>query len=125
MKSIIPLIARIFVAAIFLMAGAGKIANPAGTQEYMAAHGMPYTWLFLLGAIVVEILGGLSLVLGLKARLGAWVLALFLVPTTLIFHTEFSDQMQLILFMENIAIIGGLLMIASCGPGRLSMDRRG
>ncbi len=124
MKNYVPLIARILIAHIFLMAGVGKIMNPAGTQAYMAAHGMPFTGFFLLGAMAVEIGGGLSVLLGYKARWGASALALFLIPTTLIFHTAFSEQMQQTMFMKNLAIMGGLLMVAYFGAGPLSFDSR-
>src|SRR3989339_161443 len=110
MKNPVPLIARILISAIFLMSGWGKIINPAGTQQYMAAHGMPFAGLLLLGAIILEIGGGLSVLLGYKARWGAIALVVFLIPTTIIFHTKFSEQLQVIMFMKNLAILGGLLM---------------
>lgn len=125
MRGFISLIARIFMSAIFLHAALGKIMDPAGTQQYMAMHGMPLTGFFLIGAIAVESLGGISVLIGFKARWGATVLALFLIPTTLIFHTKFSDPVQLIMFMKNLAIIGGLLMVASYGAGSISFDARG
>jgi putative oxidoreductase len=122
MRDVVLLIARILVALIFLMAGINKVLDPAGTQMYMAAHGMPLTGLFLAAAIIFELLGGLSVLLGFRARWGAVALAVFLVPATLIFHTQFSDQGQVIHFMKNLAILGGLLMVASCGSGKLSLD---
>lgn len=124
MKNYVPLIARILIAQIFLMSGAGKIMDPAGTQGYMAAYGMPFTGLFLLGAIALEIGGGLSVLLGFKARWGAIALVVFLIPTTLIFHTAFSERLQQIMFMKNSAILGGLLMVAYFGSGPLSLDAR-
>jgi putative oxidoreductase len=124
MKDYIPLVARFFIAAIFLMSGAGKIADPAGTQQYMAAYGMPLTGLFLLGAIVFEVAGGISVLTGFKARWGAVALIVFLIPTTLIFHTAFAERLQVIMFMKNLAIMGGLLMIAYFGAGPVSLDAR-
>lgn len=124
MKEYAQLIARILLAQIFLASGWGKIWNFAGTQEYMASHGMPLTALFLLGAIAFEIGGGLSVLTGYKAQWGAIALVIFLIPTTLIFHTAFSDRMQVIQFMKNSAIIGGLLMVACYGAGALSLDAR-
>lgn len=120
----VPLIARILIAAIFLMAGTQKVFDFSGTQQYMASKGMPLTALFLVGAILAELGGGLSVLLGLKARWGATALFLFLIPTTLIFHTEFSVQLQVIMFMKNLAIMGGLLMVAYFGPGPVSIDER-
>lgn len=124
MKDFIPLVARVLLSAIFLNSGWGKIMNFTGTQEFMAAHGMPLTGLFLIGAIVVELAGGLSLLLGYKARWGSTALVVFLIPTTLIFHTEFSERIQMIMFMKNLAILGGLLMVTYFGPGPISFDER-
>ncbi len=125
MEKIAPLLGRTLIALIFLMAGYGKLTDPAGTQQYMAAYGMPLTGFFLVCTIILELGGGLSVLLGYKARWGATALAIFLVPVTLIFHTKFSDQMQVAMFMKNLAIIGGLLMVASAGPGPISLDARG
>lgn len=118
------LIGRLFVAFIFLMAGINKIGNPAGAQGYMASYGMPLTGLFLIGAIAIEILGSLSLIIGYYAKLGAWALIIFMIPTTLIFHTNFADQNQFIHFMKNVAMTGGLLYIATYGAGAWSIDGR-
>jgi putative oxidoreductase len=122
MQALIMLLARFCIAFIFLMSGLAKVMNPSGTQQYMAQYGMPLTFLFLIGAICVELLGGLSVLTGLKAKWGALVLFLFLIPTTLIFHREFSDQTQVIMFMKNLAIMGGLLLLVCHGPGKISMD---
>lgn len=124
MKNPVPLIARILLSAIFIQSGLGKIMDPSGTQQYMAAYGMPLTSLFLIGAIFCEIFGSLSILLGFKARLGASLLVIFMIPTTLIFHTKLSDQVQMIMFMKNLAIIGGLLMVAYFGPGPISLDAK-
>ena len=91
MNNLAPLIGRIMIAQIFLMSGFGKIFNFAGTQQYMAGYGMPLTALLLFGAIVFELAGGFSLLLGYKARWGAILLIVFLIPTTLIFHTALED----------------------------------
>ncbi len=124
MKNPVPLIARVLISAIFLMSVWGKITNPVGTQQFMAAHGMPLTGLFLIGAIILELGGGLSVLLGYKARVGAIALLVFLIPTTIIFHTKFSEQLQVIMFMKNLAILGGLLMVSYFGPGPISLDAR-
>ena len=122
MQALIMLLARFCIAFIFLMSGLGKVMNPSGTQAYMGQYGMPFTFLFLIGAICVELLGGLSVLTGYKARWGALILFLFLIPTTLIFHREFSDQIQVIMFMKNLAIMGGLLLLVCHGPGKISLD---
>lgn len=129
MEKYTALAGRAFLSAIFLMSGLGKIANFEGTRQYMEAYGMPLTALFAAGAIAFEVLGGLSLLLGFKARWGAWVLFLFLIPVTLIFHAlgigdPEQGQMQVIHTLKNLAIMGGLLTAASFGPGELSLDAK-
>lgn len=117
----IPLIARILLAGLFLWSGVNKILQPAATQEYMASYGMPLTGLFLVGAIALELLGGLSLLLGYKARIGTTLLIIFLISATLIFHTNFADPMQQIQFFKNLSILGGLLMVLQHGPGNIAL----
>lgn len=122
-KNVISLIARILLSALFIWSGVNKILDPAGTQQYMMSKGIPLVGLLYLATVVVEVGGGLSVLLGYKARWGAIALALFLIPATLIFHTNFAEQMQQIAFMKNLALIGGLLMIVQYGAGRISLDR--
>lgn len=120
------LIGRFLLAVIFLMSGMGKIGDFAGTTEYMLAHGMPMASVFLIGAIVFEIVGGLSLITGYKAKYGALMLIVFLIPATLIFHNfwtvpEDMFKLQMIMFLKNLAIAGGLLVVYAFGPGKLSL----
>ena len=124
MKNPIPLIARILLCFIFIVAGIGKITNFAGSQQYMSAHGMPATGVLLAIAILIEILCGLSILFGFKARWGSIILAVYMVIITLIFHTKFSDPMMFIMFQKNLAIIGGLLLIFHFGPGPISFDEK-
>ena len=117
------LIGRALLAAIFLLSGFNKIMNPAGTQQYMVAMGMTRaTSLFYLGAVALELGGGLSVLPGDWARLGAWGLILFMIPTAMIFHANFGDQNQMIHFLKNVAMTGGLLYVATFGAGRISLD---
>ena len=118
-----PWLSRILMSAIFIWSGIGKIMNPVGTQEYMSAYGVKFTSILLIAAIAVEILGGLSLLLGIKPRYGAIALALFLIPATFIFHTDFSDQIQQIMFMKNLAMLGGLLMLIQHGGSSIVLRR--
>jgi putative oxidoreductase len=119
------LVGRILIAAIFLMSGINKIADPHGTQQYMQAMGMTWgTTLFYVGAIAIEVGGGLSLLLGYWTRAGALALMLFMISTTLIFHTNFGDQNQMIHFLKNLAMFGGLSYVAAYGAGPLSLDAR-
>lgn len=115
----LSLLARIFLSAIFIWSGTNKILNPVSTQENMSAHGMPLTLFFLVGAIALEILGGLSILLGIKTRWGAALLIVFLVPATLIFHTDFSTELEQAMFLKNLAMLGGLLMLIQYGGGDL------
>ena len=125
------LLARIFLVSIFILAGVSKISNFSGTQAYMASRGMSATALLLPGAILIEMGGGLAVLLGYKTRLVALLLFLFLIPTTLIFHTAFGgsfppEQMQIqqAMVLKNLAIMGGLLTLAVHGAGSLSLDAR-
>jgi putative oxidoreductase len=115
---------RLLLAYIFVDAGYGKIGDGfAGTAKYMAAKGMPMVEVLLVGAIIVELIGGLMLAVGWKARWAAWALFLFIIPTTIIFHPAWADPSQMIQFQKNLAIMGGMLYVAFMGPGRLSLDK--
>jgi putative oxidoreductase len=121
--------ARLALAAIFIHSGFGKLASPEGAAGYIASKGLPAPLLLAVGAGVVELLGGLALVAGLRTRWAAVALALFLVPTTFFFHNPSglegaAAQMQAIQIYKNLAIAGGLLMLASWGAGPLSLDAR-
>ncbi|HEX5092371.1 MAG TPA: DoxX family protein [Burkholderiales bacterium] len=119
---------RLLLAYIFVISGFGKISNFAGTAKFMAAKGMPMTEALLVGAIVIEFIGGLMLVLGWKARWAAWAIFGFTLIASFVFHPYWAvpaDQVyaQSIQFNKNLAIMGGLLYVAFTGPGRLSLDK--
>lgn len=125
MNSLIQLSApagRILLATIFLIAGYGKITGYAGTQGYMEAMGVPGQLLPLV--ILTEILGGLAILLGWHTRIAAFLLAGFTLLAALIFHTNFADQMQQIMFLKNLAIMGGFFMLIHHGPGAYALDNR-
>lgn len=118
---------RVLLCLIFLGSGIGKFLDAEGTQAYMASKGLPMVTFLMYAAAVVEILGSLMLLLGYKTRTGAIILLLFLIPTTLIFHNFWSNppveqMLQMMMFMKNLAIMGGLLYIIGAGPGKLSID---
>ncbi len=113
---------RILLAAIFVIAGFQKIGGFAGTQQYMEAFGIPGMLLPLV--ILLELGGGLMIVAGLLTRWTALALAGFTLVAGIVFHADFGDQMQSVMFMKNLAIIGGLLVLAAFGPGALSLDAR-
>ncbi len=122
LKAFIVLIGRVLLVLIFLKSGIGKIENFQGTAQYMASNGMPYTNFFLIGAIFFELVGSITVILGYFSRFGAVLLLIFLVPTTLIFHNIFVDPKMMIQFMKNVSMFGGLLVLLSYGPGRISLD---
>ena len=117
------LVSRVLLSSIFLFSGGKKILAFQATQAYMASAGMQMTGLFLVLAILLEIGGGLFLLLGYFPRLGALALILFLVPTTLVFHRNFADPAQIGQFSKNVAILGGLFAILSAGGGEFSLRR--
>lgn len=114
--------ARLLLAHIFVMAGFNKIIGYAGTQAYMESMGV--TGMLLPLVILVELGAGLALVVGWQTRWAALGLAGFTVLAALIFHNNLSEQMQMIMFMKNMAITGGLLLIAEHGAGAFSLDNR-
>jgi putative oxidoreductase len=119
----LTLIGRVLLGLIFLVSAINKIADPQGTQQYMTLMGMTWlTTLFYIGAVAVELAGSLSLLLGYRVKAGGWLLFLFMIPTTVIFHTNFADPNQIIHFLKNLSIMGGLLYAARYGAGRYSMD---
>lgn len=122
LKAFPMLIGRILLVLIFLQSGIGKIDHFEGTAQYMASHGMPYTNFFLVGAIFFELVGSITVILGYFARFGALLLLIFLIPTTLIFHGNFADQIQMIMFMKNVSMFGGCLILLASGAGRFSLD---
>jgi len=115
-------IARIFIAIIFLMSGLNKIGNYGNTAYWMEDVGVPS--LFLPIVIALEIVGGLAIILGWKARIFSFLLAGFCMLSAIVFHSNFADQNEMINFMKNIAIAGGFLTITINGAGSFSLDGR-
>jgi putative oxidoreductase len=123
MNNAIVLVARILLAHIFLLSGLGKLgAGYAATQGYMAAMGVPGAVLPLV--IALEIGGSLALIAGFLTRWAALGLAVFCVVAALLFHLNFADKMQMIMFMKNLAMAGGLLLLYVHGAGAWSLDAR-
>jgi len=125
----VPLVGRILLALIFLTSGVIKLGYWDQTAGYMASKGFPMITFFLAAAAFIEIAGAFSLILGYRAKLGAILLIIFLIPTTLIFHNfwalEGMDQrINLLTFLKNFAVIGGLLLIYRYGPGPLSINNQ-
>ncbi|MBO9998533.1 MAG: DoxX family protein [Cyanobacteria bacterium SID2] len=123
MTNYIPLAARICLATIFLRAGFSKIGGFAATANMMGDRGLPLPEVLLVGTIVFQILGGLSLVLGYKVRTGSILLIIFLIPATLVFHSPLDPE-QTTNFLKNLGLLGGLLMSFYFGAGPVSLDDR-
>lgn len=121
MDSFLNLAARILMSQIFIISGVGKITGYAGTQAYMAKTGVPGALLPLV--ILTELGGGLALLFGFQTRWVALALAGFTVLSALLFHLHPGDQMQMINFMKNLAMAGGLLMVVRHGAGAPSIDQ--
>jgi putative oxidoreductase len=124
-----PLAGRILIALIFLMAGLGKITGFAGTVGYIASKGLPLPQLAAVGAIIVEMGGGIMLVLGWNTRLAAAAIFVFTGMAALLFHNFWAvapdqAQNQMIHFMKNISMMGGLLYVVVHGAGALSLDAK-
>jgi putative oxidoreductase len=120
----LPLIGRLLIAAPFLLSGVGKLAAYDRVVGMITAAGLPLAPLGWVIAIVVEIGGGLLMIAGFRARIAAFALAAFTLAAAVFFHRNFSDPNQMIHFLKNIVMIGGLLNIAYFGAGPLSLDNR-
>ena len=120
MTNIIDLLARILISALFLINGIFKITNYDGTLDWMEGYGMP--GVLLIPAIILEILGPILIIIGYQTKITAAFLSLFCVATAVIFHNDFSNQMQLTSFLKNIALAGGFLFLVINGSKKFSLD---
>jgi putative oxidoreductase len=116
-----PLLGRILLSVIFIIAGAKKTFSFAGTAGYMASKGLPMTEVLLVVTIIIELGGGLMILLGWRARLASTAIFLFLIPVTLIFHPVWADAAEFNSFFKNLAIMGGMMYIMVYGSGPLSL----
>ncbi len=119
-NNVAELLGRALISGIFIMAGASKIAGYAGTVAYMESQGVPGALLPLV--IATELGGGLLVLLGLWTRAAAFAVGGFSALSALLFHANFADQMQSILFMKDFAMAGGYLFLVVHGAGPLSLD---
>ncbi|HEY4343504.1 MAG TPA: DoxX family protein [Parvibaculum sp.] len=115
---------RLLLAVLFLLAGFGKVMDPAGTIGYIASHGLPLPQVGYAIALATEIGGGLLILVGYKTRLVAAVMAAFTIATAIFFHNDFADQAQMTNFLKNLAIAGGFLQLVAHGAGAFSIDNR-
>ena len=127
---------RVMLGLIFVLSGFQKLMNPVATMKMMGAHGLPILPVAFVVTVMIEFGCGLLLMLGYKARWAALAIFLWFIPVTLIFHVAAYHQaveqqqaaaamVQRIMYLKNLSIMGGLLMIASMGPGGISLDGRG
>lgn len=121
LKIFSPLIARIFIGGFFLLSGVGKVGDIAGTAGYMEMVGIPgfLAW----PAALFEIALGLSLIAGFQIRLAALAGAAFCIATAVLFHRDFADQMQMVMFLKNFSIAGAFLMFFANGAGKFAFDK--
>jgi putative oxidoreductase len=119
-QDISMLLGRVFLSLIFIVSGFNKITDYAGTQGYMESMGVPALMLPLV--IILELLGGIAILIGFKTRIVALLFIGFNVISALLFHSDFDDQTQMTMFMKNIAIAGGFLLLFAQGAGAYSID---
>lgn len=123
MNSLAALAGRILIALIFLLSGIDKFVHYSGTLGYMTKAGLPFPQVLLVVSGVVEIACALAIIVGWKTRLAALGLVIWMIPVTLIFHNPAGGQEAMVHFMKNVAITGGILMLAAFGPGAFSLGR--
>tara|TARA_B100000700_G_C14642413_1_gene668009 strand:+ start:334 stop:702 length:369 start_codon:yes stop_codon:yes gene_type:complete len=122
MNQILDLIGRIFISGIFLLSGFNKIGNYEGTVGWMESFGIPE--FLLIPAIILEIIAPILIIIGYKTKIAAAALSIFCIATAVIFHNNFSDQMQFIAFMKNIALAGGFLFLVVNGAKSYCLDKK-
>ena len=122
MIKIFDLIGRVFISGIFLLSGFNKIGNYDGTIGWMESFGLP--GFLLIPAIVLEIVAPILIIVGYQTKIAAAALSLFCIATAFIFHNDFSDQMQIIAFMKNIALAGGFLFLVANGAKGYCLDKK-
>lgn len=125
--SITSLVGRVLMSVVFLFSGLGKVMAYSTMVGYAAAKGLPLAGAGIVLAAIVEILGGLAILTGFQTRIAAWILFLYLIPTSLVFHNFWAMQGMERMdnqahFLKNVAIMGGLLILAANGPGAFSFD---
>ena len=121
-NSLMAPIGRIFIAGIFFMAGLNKISSYENTVGFMNSAGVSGDLLPIV--IALEIFGGVAVIVGWKTRIFAFLLAGFCLLSAILFHADFSNQIQMGMFMKNIAIVGGFLVLVANGGGSYSLDKR-
>ena len=122
LESSAELVGRILLASLFLLSGLSKLGAYGATATYMSSAGVPGA--LLPAVIAVELLGSLAVIVGWKTRIAAALLAGFSLLAAFLFHNNFADQIQMIMFLKNVSIAGGCLLLVANGAGAISLDRR-
>ena len=122
MKNYLDLFGRVLISLLFLLNGYFKVINYDGTLEWMESYGVP--GIFLTPAIILEIAAPILLIIGYKTKIAAGLLAIFCLTTALVFHADFSNQMQITSFLKNIGLAGGFLIIVVNGSRKFSLDNK-
>ncbi len=122
MTNILDLFARILISTLFLINGIFKITNYDGTVSWMEGYGVP--GILIIPAIIIEVLGPILIIVGYQTKITAAFLSLFCLATAIIFHNDFSNQMQLTSFLKNIALAGGFLFLVINGSRKFSLDNK-
>lgn len=122
MQDLGALIGRVLMSAIFIWSGYGKLIAAGATQAYFAKIGLPVPIIAWLVTVIVELIGGLALLIGVQTRLVALVLAVWCIATALVAHTNFADPNMRIHFMKNVAMAGGFIFAALYGAGAYAVD---
>ena len=116
-----PVLGRVLIAVLFIMGGIGKIMNFGGSVGYAETFSLPFPEVAIVLAIIIELGGGLLILFGVWTRFAAFILSLFLIIVTLIFHTNFADPNEMTQFLKNAAIIGGLLYVSVYGARKAAL----
>ena len=117
---IVEFFGRVFLSALFLIEGSGKISMQEDVVMYMEGYGVP--GVLFVPATILEILFPLFLIVGYKTKWAASIMALFTFAVAIIFHTNFDEGVQMIFFLKDLAIAGGFMIIVAYGPGKISLD---
>lgn len=124
MNNTILLVARILLSIMFIMAGLQKFGDIGGTAGYISSVGLPAGTVLAVLSGLLEVVGGIAILIGFQTRIFAWLLAAFSIVASLFFHFNFADQMQTLLFMKNVTLAGGFLALSVAGAGAYSVDAR-
>ena len=122
LANVLDLVGRIFISAIFLLSGVNKVQNYEDNHSWMESLGVP--GILLIPAIVLEVLAPILIIFGYQVKISAAFLSIFCIATAIIFHTDFSNQMQFISFFKNIGLAGGFLFLVVNGAKNFSLDKK-